>query len=84
MLQPTVQDVTNAEKLLNSIEKFSDSIADVFSDELISSKKFEMKRDNFSKIRNEEQIHIYIYIAFTLRIIVLNYVYTYIQTAINT
>ena len=50
LLQPTVQNVTNAEKLLNNIEKFSDSIASVFSEKLISSKKFEMRRDNFGKI----------------------------------
>lgn len=50
MLQPTGQGVTNAEKLLNNIEKFSDNIANVFNDELVSSKKLEMTRDNFSKI----------------------------------
>ena len=48
-LQPSGEGVTNAEKLLNNIERFSDNIASVFNDKLISTKKLEMKRDNFSK-----------------------------------
>ena len=60
LLQSTLQNVTNAERLLNSIEKFSDNIANVFSDKLISSKKFEMRRDNFSKITKSKYMHIII------------------------
>ena len=48
-LQPTGEGVTSAEKLLNNIERLSDNIASVFNDKLISTKKLEMKRDNFSK-----------------------------------
>jgi len=48
LLQLTKNDATTAEKLLNNIEKFSDNIAKMFSDHL-TSKKFELKRDNFSK-----------------------------------
>ena len=50
MLQATKENVTNAEKLLNNIEKFSDNIINVFNDQLISTGKIEMKRDNFSKM----------------------------------